>query len=282
VLSARSWLERLALRALSGTALLWALLAGPVFALAAPGEGFSAAVASLEQGSFDEAIAQLELLADQGFVHPDASFNRAMAYIERARSPAAEPGDLGRAAAALHETLLWRESDAAAEIALERVQAEISRRRGQKGAKDVIARPTLARAAAGLVSENAWAAGAFLGSLALTAGLLLRRLSARPGATLGGAIAIGVGMFLLVACAAATAAARHYRQSSRLAVVVVPEAPLLDATGRPIAPKGDAPKSVPEGSAVYVKGELAGLAQIEWGSTEGFVTRSQLRVLAPR
>ena len=279
---ARHLFRRFATGAPAAALILCALLAAPRPALAAPAEEFSAAVASLEKGAFDEAIAQLELLADQGFVHPDASFNRAMAYIERARSPAAEPGDLGRAAAALHETLLLRADDDAAEIALERVQAEISRRRSQKGAKEVISRPTLGRAAAGLVPENLWAAGALLGSLSLSAGLLVRRLSRRAGATLGGAIAVGVGLFLLAACAAGTAAARHFRLSSRLAVVVVPEAHLLDAAGRPLAPKGDAPKSVPEGSAVYVTGELAGLAEIEWGATEGYVTRSQLRILALR
>lgn len=245
----------------------------------APPPGFRAAIEALGKGAYDAAVEELELLADRGYVHPDASFNRAVAYVERARSPAAAPGDLGRAAAALHETLLLRPGDAGAELALERVQAEISRRRSQSGAKDVIARPTLARAASGLVSENVWAGGALFGSLALSVGLAARRLSRRPAATLGGAIAIGVGLLLLVLCAAATAAARHFRLSSRPAVVVVSEARLLDESGKVATRKGE-PAAVPEGSLVYVTQEAGTLARIEWGATSGYVNRSQLRLLA--
>jgi hypothetical protein len=257
-----------------------AVLGVAPWAGATPADDFRAAVSALEQGAYDDAVDRFELLADQGFVHPDASFDRAMAYIERARSSAAQAGDLGRAAAALHETLLQRPDDAQAEIALERVQAEIARRRTQAGAKEVNARPTLARAVAGVVSENTWAGGALLGSLALCAGLLARRLSQRPAAKLGGAVAVGVGMLLLLTCAVATAAAQHYRSSSRLAVVVVPDAHLVDASGAPVKRRGDTPGAVPEGSAVYVKNQLGALAQIEWGATEGYVSRSQLRLLA--
>ena len=263
-------------------ALVWAVLCAPLQAFAAPTDDFRAAVAALEKGAFDDAVDKFELLADSGFVHPDASFDRAMAYIERARSSAAQPGDLGRAAAALHETLLLRSEDPGAELALERVQAEIARRRTRAGAKEVNARQTLARAVAGVVSENTWAGGALLGSLALCAGLLARLLSKRPAAKLGGAIAVGVGMLLLVTCGVATAAARHYRSSSRPAVVVVPEAHLLDSGGAPVKRRGDAPGSVPEGSAVYVKSQVGTLAEIEWGTTEGYVNRSQLRLLALR
>jgi hypothetical protein len=258
----------------------WAALCAPVETSAAPADDFRAAVVALEKGAFDDAVDKFELLADQGFVHPDASYDRAMAYVERARSTASKPGDLGRAAAALHEVLLLRAEDPEAELALERVQAEIARRRTQTGAKDVNVRPTLARAVAGIVSENTWAAGALIGSLALCAGLLARRLSQRPAAKLAGAISVGVGMLLLLSCAVATAAARHYRTSSRPAVVVVPEAPLLDSSGAPIKRRADTPGVIPEGSAVYVKNQLGSLAQIEWGTTEGYVNRSQLRLLA--
>ena len=38
----------------------------------------------------------IEALADQGFVHPDASYDRGLAYVMRYRAVAARPGDLGR------------------------------------------------------------------------------------------------------------------------------------------------------------------------------------------
>src|SRR5262245_25063525 len=76
---------------------------------------FSDAVTSLERGAYDDAIDLFESLADRGFVHPDASFDRAVAYVERARTPNARPGDLGRAVAALEETLLLRPGDPDAE-----------------------------------------------------------------------------------------------------------------------------------------------------------------------
>src|SRR4051794_40162999 len=66
---------------------------------------FAEGVAALERGAVTEAVDRFELLADRGFVHPDASFDRAAAYVERARSAQAQPGDLGRAAAALAEVL---------------------------------------------------------------------------------------------------------------------------------------------------------------------------------
>ena len=63
-------------------------------------EAFKTASAALERGAYAEAIDRFEALADRGFQHPDASFDRALAYSGRAQSLQAAPGDLGRAAAA--------------------------------------------------------------------------------------------------------------------------------------------------------------------------------------
>ena len=93
-----------------------------------PSETFERGTAALERGAYGEAIAELESLADRGFVHADASFNRGLAYVGRARSLQAEPGDLGRAAAALSETLALRPDDEEAEQALFAVRSEIGRR----------------------------------------------------------------------------------------------------------------------------------------------------------
>jgi len=245
-------------------------------------EDFAAAREALRRGAYTEAIDTLELLADRGFVHPDASFNRAVAYVERARSSSAAPGDLGRAAAALSEALLLRPDDEAADTALTRVRAEISRRHAREGTAPVMARASLGRAVSSLAGENTWAFTALLGSLLLTFGLGLRRFVNRTSAGLAGAVGIGLGALLLVSGAGLAAAARHFRLSSSPAVIVADEAHLLDETGKPLPQRRGAADSViiPEGASVYVLERRPALVRVEWGSSEGWLTLGQIRVLA--
>src|SRR5450432_3824181 len=168
--------------------LLIALFANSVGAAASDSaHDFTAANQALKRGAFTEAIDTLELLADRGFVHPDASFDRAVAYVERARSSAAVAGDLGRAAAALCEVLILRPDDDAAENGLARIRAEISRRHAREGTAPVLARPSLGRAVTSLFDENVWAVIAVSGSLLLALGLALRRFVERTSAALAGA-----------------------------------------------------------------------------------------------
>jgi hypothetical protein len=251
-------------------------------ASASPEQVFASGVRAIERGAWDQAIDQFELLADRGFSHPDASFDRAVAYVERARTPAARPGDLGRAAAALAETLELRPGDEEAEAALERVHSEIARKRSRQGSEPISARPSLARAVVMLVSEQVWASSALLGSLALTAGLGLR-FSTRRRRRLAGAITGSVGALLLVLAGSLTLAARHYRVSSQHAVVVAPDARLLDPSGAPVsgvAARG--PTAIPEGSSVYVLERRGLLARVEWGTTRAWVDAAQIRIVAPR
>jgi tetratricopeptide (TPR) repeat protein len=245
---------------------------------------FSAASEALKRGAYTEAIDTLELLADRGFVHPDASFNRAVAYVERARSSTAAPGDLGRAAAALSEVLELRPDDDEAEAGLARIRAEISRRHSREGVAPVMARPSLSRAATSLLDENVWAALALLGSLLLTLGLALRRFVHSTSARLAGAIGIGLGTVLLGGGAALAAGARHFRLTSSPAVVVTEEARLLDESGKPLPQKRGAADSVtvPEGATVYVLERRPSFYRVEWGSSEGWVTPGQVRILATR
>ena len=245
---------------------------------------FAAASQALKRGAYTEAIDTLELLADRGFVHPDASFNRAVAYVERARSSAATPGDLGRAAAALSEVLELRPDDDDAEAGLARIRAEISRRHSREGIAPVMARPSLSRAATSLFDENVWASVALVGSLLLTLGLALRRFVRGTSAGLAGAIGIGLGAVLLCAGASLAAGARHFRLSSSPAVVVTEEARLLDETGKPLPQKRGAADSVtvPEGATVYVLERRPSFYRVEWGSSEGWVTPGQVRILATR
>jgi hypothetical protein len=79
------------------------------------------------------------------------------------------------------------------------------------------------------------------------------------------------------------AGARHFRRSSTLAVVVVPEARLLDESGRPLAVASSSDSHVvPEGAEVYVLERRGGLNRVEWGNAEGFVVAGQLREVTPR
>ncbi|HEY6081262.1 MAG TPA: hypothetical protein VIW29_20750 [Polyangiaceae bacterium] len=247
----------------------------------APEAEYRAALTALAKGADNEAIDRLELLADQGVSHPDASLARAAAYLARAEGPSPRPGDLGRAAAALSEVLLLRPADPQAERALEAVQSEIARRHSRQ-AESVLVRPRLGRAIAALVSEQTWALLAALGSLVTAAGLVARRLAVHPLPRLAGAVAIGVGATALAAFGAGAYAAMRFRTTSQPAVIVVPEARLSDERGRPLPSKrGADTTTVPEGATVYVteRRQATGRCQVEWGSTDGWLSSSELRVL---
>jgi len=258
------------------------LCASTAWAAAAPESSFAEAVQSLERGAHDDAIDRLESLADSGFSHADASYNRAVAYVARARSPGARPGDLGRAVAALEETLLLRPGDTDAERALERVRGEIARRRAREGAEPVVAKTTLSRALVGLLPELAWTAVAALGSLLLTLGLGGRFVAKSDRQRLTATTISSVGGVLLAVCGALALGARHFRLSSHPAVVVVGDARLLDEAGKPLVQKGGVPEhvSMPEGTTLFVQERRGELSRIEWGSTEAWVQSAQVRVLA--
>jgi len=266
------------------TGLLFAGTATAESAPTSPGKSldseFKQAAAAIARGSFGEAVDRLELLADRGFVHPDASFNRAVAYLGRARSPQREAGDLGRAAQALSETLTLRPSDTQAESLLDSVRAEIGRKRARSGGANLVARPRLARAIAGLLPEGVWGVLAALGSLSLAVGIALRFRTREHGVP--GALAIGVGAFLLVLGGALGFGARHFRRTSSPAVVVVDEARLLDESGRPLQGRIAEGNVVPEGADVVLLERRGGLARVEWGSTEGWVVGGQVRELPAR
>lgn len=257
-------------------------LVGSAFA-DTPRDEFRAAVATLERGAYGDAIDQFELLADRGFVHPDASFDRAVAYIGRARSPQKQPGDLGRAAAALAETLALRPGDHDAQNALDAVRAEIGRRRARTGGSPLVARPRLVRALVGLLPEQAWGVLGALGSASLAWGLVLRLFVKRASTEVPGALGIGIGALLLSVGGGLALGARHFRRTSTLAVVVVPEARLLDEAGRPLAvASGGDSNVVPEGAEVYVLDRRGGLDRVEWGTTDGYVVAGQVREVEPR
>jgi len=244
-----------------------------------PAEVIRGALSALERGAYDDAVAGLELLADRGFVHPDASRARAYVYVERARSRAKRPGDLGRAIAALEEAQQLESSDDL-EPKIATLQSEISRLRAREGSAPVLERPTLARAVTSLLPENVWAVISALGSTLVTLGLVLYLFVKRRTTEIAGATAIVVGLVLGSLGCCLTLGARHYRRTSRAAVVVASEARLLDANGHALPDRGKLPAAVPEGSLVYVREQRERYAHVEWGSVDGWVDPSQLQLLA--
>lgn len=257
-------------------AFVFALLAAPASAESSTEALFAEGVAALQKGDYPAAIDAFEALADRGFVHPDASYDRALAYIARVRDGAERAGDLGRAAAALEETLLSRPDDADAEMALELVRAEVAKRRARSsGANaEVEAHPTIDRALVGLASERVWAVLAAFGSTLLTLGLALRRAERESSAHLAGTIAAPVGALALLAFGALAWGARHVRTTTEPAVVVAAEARLLDEKG---IPKGGA--SIPEAAKVEIHERRGGLVFLRWGTLEGWASARELRTL---
>lgn len=242
---------------------------------------FQKAVAALKQGAYGEAVDRLELLADQGFVHPDASFDRAVAYLGRARSPQRKDGDLGRAVHAFSETLLLRPDDRGAEAALAAVRSEIARRHSRAGGGPLVARPRLGRAIATLLPEVVWGVAALAGALALALGIALRFIVRKPSYEVAASLAMGVGALVMVVGGVLCRAAFYFETQTVPAVVVAPAARPLDAIGRPLpVRKGADGSAIPEGSDVFVLERKGGLVRVEWGNEEAWVVANQVRELA--
>lgn len=246
-----------------------------------PVVAFAAAREALERGAYTEAIDALELLADQGFVHPDASYNRGLAYLGRARSPGAVPGDRGRAAAGFREALLLRPDDDAARSLLERTREEIARQRARLRREPRVAPPSMARALVGLLPEHTWALLALSFSVATALGLALHRLARRSthpnaGASrLVGAIVAAVGGLALLATASAAGVAQRLRERTALSVVVTPEARVVDERGKSL---GEAPFA--EGTELFVTTVRGDLVRVEEATRDTWLRRSDIRTLA--
>jgi hypothetical protein len=239
---------------------------------ARPEELFGQAAAALGRGAYGAAIDTFEALADQGFVHPDASYDRGLAYVMRYRAHADRPGDLGRAAAAFEEALLLRPGDREADAALDLVRAEITRKRARKDRDSVNVRPTLDRVLVGLADEETWGFAALAASLALAVGLVLRKRQGR--AHIAGSILVPTAIVGLLLLSPLAWGARSLRLSTRPGVVISPEAHLTDDQGH--AAGGGV---VPEGASVEVGERRGALAHVRWGASEGWVPAADVRVL---
>jgi hypothetical protein len=217
-------------------ALAVTLAAGAARAASGDEDLFREATLAIERGAPSEAVDKLELLADRGVVHPDASFNRALAYMARADSSGKKPGDLGRAAAALAETIALRPSDSESIRLLEQVREEIARRHSRQGSEPIAVHAGIGWAVVGLASENVWALGAMTGSVLTTVGLVLALWLRKSATRVASALLIGTGVFLLLGFGALTWAARYRRLTYRAAIVVAPDVRLADLAGRGPSP----------------------------------------------
>jgi hypothetical protein len=269
---------------LPSAAELEALQASPV----PSGAQLEALRAAIERGAFSDAIDRLELWSDQGMLDATLSFDRGVAYLGRAESPAKRATDLGQAVAGFEEALALDPADDEARLALGRIREVLSERRAKDNA-GVVARPRLLRAITGLVGENVWAGLAVLGSLLLALGLGGRLFMRELELRLGGSIAAVSGLFFLALGGGLAAAGHHLRQHFAPAVVIVDEARLLDAEGRPVGAGARGPSSlgaaadrVPEGSLVHIAELRGGLVRIEWGDGEAWLNAAQLRRVGGR
>lgn len=236
---------------------------------------FQQGAEALKRGEHGKAIDAFEALADRGFFHPDASYDRGIAYILRVRAGADRPGDLGRAAAAFEEALLLRPDDHDADAALDRVRAELTRRRARKSRSSMDARPTLDRLLVGLASEQAWGLAAILASILFALGLVLQR---RPTgrAHVAGSVLAPTAFVALLALVPLTLGARHLRRTARPGVVVVDEVYLADEEGKS---RGGDP--IPEAAAVEATERRGGLVRVRWGALTGWIPLGSVRLIGP-
>ena len=208
------------------------------------------------------------------------SFNRAVAYIKRAHTSRAQPGDLGRAVAALEEAITLRPSDTQAEATLERVQSELSRERSRRGAQSLLARPSIGRALVRLFPENFWALACVTASGLCTLGLLAAFLASSPRRRFVGKVVASISGAFGILSSATLFFAVQTRHEITIGVVTVSEARLRDAAGvpLPVSVARDT-TSIPEGALVDISRTSEGYSEILWGETKAWVKASDLQVL---
>jgi tetratricopeptide (TPR) repeat protein len=273
--------------ALLGLALGWSSAARAA-SPAPSAEDLARVEAALGKGAFSEAIAQLEQWSDQGFVHPDASFDRGVAYLGRAESTARRAGDFGQAVAAFEEARYLDPSDEEAAVILERIRQDLGERRAKHDADGVVARPRLLRAVLDLIGEDVWAVVGAIGATSLGAGLAARLWARAQAARLAGAIAAVVGLGLALLGAGLALAGQRLRTSTTPAVVVAEEARLENESGKPLRASrgastlGEASDRAPEGTLVHVAETRGSRLRVEWGDADAWLEARHVRRLAPQ
>jgi hypothetical protein len=240
---------------------------------------FASGTQALAEGRPGDAIADFEALADRGVTDPAASFDRGLAYANRIRVGAEQPGDLGRAALGFAEA---REltSDAAlardATRALTTIRAEVARRRVRAGEPALLDQGTpLGRTVIELLPENTWAILAAIASVVLGVGLFARSTSNRRR-RIGATLVCAVAAPLLVLGATLALAARSERLHLVEGIIVTPVARPADETG--IAIPGAT--SIPEAARVTIAGDRPGWVHVRWGNLVTWIPSQTVRPIA--
>lgn len=247
-----------------------------------PAALFQRANEALAGGRPSEAIAKLEALADRGVVDPVISFDRGLAYAARVRAGGEQPGDLGRAAHGFEETVELTSdpqlaSDAASAVAT--IRSEVARRRARAGESVEIEHGfSLGRSIVALLPENVWAVVAAFAALVLTIAILVRQRVELPRAKVAATTSGSVAAIVLVLSSILAWAARDARLHLREAVLIVPNARLLDL--RHLALDGVAP--LPEGVRARIVVEHGGYTRVVIGALEGYLPSSSVLPLAKR
>lgn len=241
-----------------------------------PKEDYDRALAAIDKGDIANAIVELESMADSGVVHPDVSYNRGIAYATRAQSSAAEPGDLGRAAAAFEEAVRLRPGDKDADKALDMIRGEVTRRRSKQDKKDVIVRATLGTAVLELLPVGVWSLAAMGASLLGSLGLLMRWRKSGWIHVIGAVLA-PLAIVLMLALIPIAYLARDHEETTKPGVLVAPEAALEQDNGKAT----DAP-NIPEGSLVELGRRKDDKVFVRWGNYEGWLPWRTVRALAVR
>ena len=222
----------------------------------------------------EEAIRKLEAAADQGLVHPDLSFNRALAYQRRARTPHAQSGDRGQAAAGFVETLHLRHKDPEATRGLHDIHRQVARdKRSKDTSSSNVSLGLLERALLALSPLLLFVLGG-AGSLLLCAGQILRwsRIETRHVA---GLVSIAVGGILLIASGGLALGRVQLFSDSKVAVVVASHGRLLDQAGGRL--KGAPP--LREATVVHVGPTERGLVPLIGFGTQSWIRANQLRFI---
>jgi hypothetical protein len=257
-------------------AIVLAIVLASASALADEADHFALGTTALREGRYQDAIDELEAYADRSATHPDASYNRGLAYLMRVKNGDEKPGDLGRAAAAFEETLELRRGDDDARHALEVVQGEVARRRARRGEDSAMARPTLDRAVVRLASERTWGIAAIVASFLLAAGLLLRRRT-QASVHLAGTLLAPAAAVAVLVLVPLYFGARHLRLGYKSGVVVVREAHFTDEEGTAIG--GDA---IPEAAHLEIGERRGPRLEARYGGREGWVAAEAVRILRTR
>lgn len=228
-----------------------------------------------------EAIAELESLADRGYVDAAISFDRGLAYALRVRLGPETEGDLGRAVHGFEEARGLSHDDrtkAEAQAAITALRSEVAKRRSRAGEPaDVEEGLSLGRSVTHLLAESTWFASAVAFSMLFTVALVLRRRARARGES--GQAGVALGLAALPLCLLATTFALSARAERR----ELREGIVIDGTVRPFDDKHivvNGARTLPEGAKVRLFESDEGYVRFRRGPTEGFLPKRAVAELA--